>query len=87
MVLQVLQVQNSWFLLHDNAPTHHLMLKMCLAKHNVTAWEHPPYAPDLSLPGFVPVSTTGKCFKCVSAQGNHFEGNVVWIDERLLISV
>jgi len=37
----------SWFLLHDNAPAHRLVLvKDFLAKGNVTTLEHPPYSPD-----------------------------------------
>ena len=37
----------SWFLLHDNAPTHRSTLaKDFLAKNNVTALEHPPYSTD-----------------------------------------
>jgi hypothetical protein len=33
---------NSWFLLHDNAPAHLLLLvKDFLTKNNVTALEHP----------------------------------------------
>jgi len=38
----------SWFLLHDNASAHRLILIMdFLAKDNVTTLEHPPYSPDL----------------------------------------
>jgi hypothetical protein len=45
--------RNSWFLLHDNAPAHRLfVVKQCLAKRKLTALEHPPRFPDLSLPHF-----------------------------------
>jgi histone-lysine N-methyltransferase SETMAR len=38
-----------WFLLHDNAPAHQLVLvKDFLAKNNVTTLDHPPYSPDLA---------------------------------------
>jgi hypothetical protein len=40
---------SSWFLLHDNVPTHGpVLVKYPLAKNNVTTPEHPPYSPDLS---------------------------------------
>jgi len=40
---------NSWFLLHNNAPAHRLLLaKYFLVKDNVTRLEHPPYSPDLA---------------------------------------
>jgi hypothetical protein len=39
--------RNSW-LLHDSAPAHRsLVVKKYLAKHDVTALEHPPYSTDL----------------------------------------
>ena len=39
---------NSWFLLHDNAPAHRsVLVKDFLAKNNVTTPEDPPYSPDL----------------------------------------
>jgi hypothetical protein len=42
---------NCWFLLHDNAPTHRLVLvKDVLSKNNVTTLEHPPYSSGLSSP-------------------------------------
>ena len=35
-------ITNSWFLLHDNAPTHRsVLVKDFLAKNNVTTLEHP----------------------------------------------
>ena len=38
----------SWFLLHDNAPAHRLVLFMdFLVKDNVTTLKHPLYSPDL----------------------------------------
>ena len=46
-------INNSWFLLHDNAPAHRsVLLKDFLAKNNVTTLEHPPYAPGLASPDF-----------------------------------
>ena len=40
---------NSWFLSHDNAPKHRsVLVKDFLTKNNVTALEHPPYAPGLA---------------------------------------
>jgi hypothetical protein len=45
--------RNSWFLVHDNAPAHRsLVVKQYLAKHNVTASEHPQNFPDSSPPEF-----------------------------------
>lgn len=109
--------RNNWYLLHDNAPAHRsVMVLNYLARHNVTALQHPPYSPDLSPPDFFLfprlknhlkgrrfanadevtanatralrlVSQNGfqECFqslytrwqKCVTAEGNYFEGNVV----------
>jgi transposase len=44
---------NSWFILHDNAPAHQLVLVMdFLAKNNVTTLEHPPYSSDLASADF-----------------------------------
>lgn len=41
--------ENNWVLLHDNAPAHgSLLVRNYLAKHSVTALEHPPYSPDLA---------------------------------------
>jgi len=40
---------NSWFLLHDNAPSHRsVMVKVFLTKSNVTTLEQLPHSPDLS---------------------------------------
>ncbi|GBO00561.1 hypothetical protein AVEN_165514-1 [Araneus ventricosus] len=40
---------NDWFLLHDNAPPHRvLIVKKYLSRHSVTTMEHPPYSPDLA---------------------------------------
>jgi hypothetical protein len=45
--------QNSWFLLHDNTPTHRsMMVTKYLAKYNMMDLEHSPYIPDLSPPSF-----------------------------------
>jgi hypothetical protein len=53
---------NSWFLLHDNVPAHHLVLvKDSLAKNNVTTLEHPLYSPD-------PLQLT---FTCSLEQNQH----------------
>ena len=39
---------NSWFLLHDNAPTHRsVLVKDFSAKSNVKTVEHPPYSGGL----------------------------------------
>jgi hypothetical protein len=36
---------NSWFLLHDNAPAHQsVLIKDILAKNNVTVMEHHPFS-------------------------------------------
>jgi len=44
---------NSRFFLHDNAPTHQLVLVVDLiAKNNVTTLEHPPYSFDLASADF-----------------------------------
>jgi hypothetical protein len=43
------QAEGSWFLLHDNAPSHSaLVVKSFLAKHSVVEISHPPYSPDLA---------------------------------------
>jgi hypothetical protein len=40
---------SSWFLLHDNAPSHSApVVKTFLAKHGVAEISHPPYSPDLA---------------------------------------
>ena len=40
---------DNWFLPHDNAPAHRLLLvKDFLAKNNVATLEHPPHSPDLA---------------------------------------
>ncbi|KAJ4427413.1 hypothetical protein ANN_25035 [Periplaneta americana] len=46
-------VENNWFLMHDNAPAHRaIIVKNFLARHNITALDHPPYTPDLSPPDY-----------------------------------
>ncbi|UYV61578.1 hypothetical protein LAZ67_1005355 [Cordylochernes scorpioides] len=41
--------ENSWCLLHDNAPSHSsLIVRRFLAKNNVCVLNHPPYSPDLA---------------------------------------
>lgn len=43
------QNENSWCLLHDNAPSHKsIIVSRYLAKHNVCVLNHPPYSPDLA---------------------------------------
>jgi histone-lysine N-methyltransferase SETMAR len=59
---------NSWFLLHDNAPTHRSVLfKDFLAKIKVTTMEHPPYSPDLAAADFYPFPQLKSALK-----GRHF---------------
>jgi hypothetical protein len=42
------RAEGSWFLLHDNAPSHStLAVKIFLAKHGVVEIIHSPYSPDL----------------------------------------
>jgi len=44
---------SSWFLLHDNAPAHWLVLvKDFIVKNNVTTLEHLPYSSDLASADF-----------------------------------
>ena len=39
----------SWFIFHDNAPTHQpVLIKDLLAKNNVTTLDQPSYTPDLA---------------------------------------
>ncbi|KAJ4450592.1 hypothetical protein ANN_02017 [Periplaneta americana] len=46
-------LENNWFLMHDNAPAHRaIIVKNFLARHNITALDHPPYSPDLSPPDY-----------------------------------
>ncbi|UYV73796.1 hypothetical protein LAZ67_11000937 [Cordylochernes scorpioides] len=41
--------ENSWCLLHDNAPSHSsIIVRRFLAKNNVCVLNHPPYSPDLA---------------------------------------
>ena len=41
--------QDSWFLLHDNAPSHRaVVVQEFLARKQVCTLNHPPYSPDLS---------------------------------------
>ncbi|UYV73753.1 hypothetical protein LAZ67_11000721 [Cordylochernes scorpioides] len=41
--------EDSWCLLHDNAPSHSsLTVRRFLAKNNVCVLNHPPYSPDLA---------------------------------------
>ncbi|KAJ4428902.1 hypothetical protein ANN_25896 [Periplaneta americana] len=46
-------VENNWLLMHDNSPAHRaIIVKNFLARHNITALDHPPYSPDLSPPDY-----------------------------------
>ncbi|UYV78807.1 hypothetical protein LAZ67_16002854 [Cordylochernes scorpioides] len=41
--------EDSWCLLHDNAPSHSsLIVRRFLAKNNICVLNHPPYSPDLA---------------------------------------
>jgi transposase len=59
---------NSWFLIHDNAPTHRsVLVKDFLTKTNVTTVEHPPYSPDIVPGDFylflrLKAASKGRCF-------------------------
>jgi histone-lysine N-methyltransferase SETMAR len=63
-------VEDSWFLLHDNAPSNSgPVVKTFLAKHGVVEISHPPYSPDLAPADFFfPMTKTtfkGKRFQDV----------------------
>jgi hypothetical protein len=50
---------NSWFILHDNAPTQRsVLVKDFLVKNNVTTLEHPSYSSDLIPGDFLLVPST-----------------------------
>ena len=43
------EIANTWFLQHDNAPSHtSFAVRKFLAQHNITMLPHPPYSPDLA---------------------------------------
>jgi len=43
------EIANTWFLHHDNAPSHtSFAVREFLAPHNITTLPHPPYSPDLA---------------------------------------
>ena len=43
------EIANTWFLHHDNAPSHTTFaVREFLAQHNITTLPHPPYSPDLA---------------------------------------
>jgi len=43
------EIANTWFLQHDNAPSHKsFAVREFLAQHNITMHPHPPYSPDLA---------------------------------------
>jgi len=43
------EIANTWFLQHDNAPSHtSFAVREFLAQHNITMHPHPPYSPDLA---------------------------------------
>jgi hypothetical protein len=56
------RAEGSWFLLHDNAPSHSaLVVKTFLAKHGVVEMRHPPYSPDLAPADFFSLSYCENC--------------------------
>jgi histone-lysine N-methyltransferase SETMAR len=65
------RAEDSWFLLHDNSPSHSaLVVKTFLAKHGVVEISHPPYSPDLAAADFflfpmVKTALKGKGFQDV----------------------
>jgi hypothetical protein len=67
------RLEGSWFLLHDNAPSHSaLAVKIFLAKHGVVEISHPPYSPDLAPVDFflfptVKTALKGKRFQDVES--------------------
>ena len=43
------EIANTWFLHHDNAPSHtSFATREFLSQHNITTLPHPPYSPDLA---------------------------------------
>ena len=43
------EIANTWFLQHDNAPSHtSFAVRKFLAQHNITTLPHLPYSPDLA---------------------------------------
>ena len=43
------EIANTWFLHHDNAPSHtSIAVREFLALNNITTLPHPPYSPDLA---------------------------------------
>jgi len=43
------EIANTWFLHHDNIPSHtSFVVREFLAQHNITTLPHPPYSPDLA---------------------------------------
>jgi len=52
-----------WFLLHDNAPTHRLVLVKDFLSKNVTTLEHPPYSSGLPSPDFYLLSRLKSALK------------------------
>jgi len=48
------EIANTWFLHHDNAPSHtSFAVREFLAQHNITSLPHPPCSPDLAPCDFV----------------------------------
>ena len=46
-------IAHTWFLHHDNAPSHtSFAVREFLAQNNITTLPHPPYSPNLALCDF-----------------------------------
>jgi hypothetical protein len=57
------RAEGSWFLLHDNAPSHSaLVVKTFLTKHGAET-SHPPYSPELASPDFFLFATVKTALK------------------------
>jgi hypothetical protein len=58
------RAEGSWFLSHDNAPSHStLVVQIFLAKHGVVEISLPPYSPDLVPADFCLFPTARTAFK------------------------
>jgi len=63
------QDESSWCLLHDNAPSHNLLIvRRFLVKNRVCVLNHPPYSPDLAPCDFALFSKLK-----MKLQGTYFE--------------
>jgi transposase len=62
------EIANTWFLHHDNAPSHtSIAVWEFLAQHNITTLPHPTNSPDLALCNFLLFPKLKTCVK-----GHHF---------------